>query len=35
MLGVKKGNGRKLLLNVLSGYCDEEIGISGVDRFQC
>jgi hypothetical protein len=25
-VGVKKGNGRKLLLNVPSGYCDEEIG---------
>jgi hypothetical protein len=35
MLGAKKGNGRKLQLNVPSWYCDEEIGGPGVDSVRC
>jgi hypothetical protein len=32
---VKKGNGRKLQLNVPYWYCDEEIGGPGVDSVAC
>jgi hypothetical protein len=34
-LGVKKGNGRNLHLNVQSWYRDEEIGASGVHSVGC